>query len=417
MNTSMMSFALLVVALFGAACEATILYEERFDATWADRWLHSSWKKSEGTAAEFTLSAGQFHGADEEADKGIQTGPDSKFFALYTDMGKTIDNTGKDLVLQYSVKHEQNLDCGGGYIKLIPASSAADMESFGGETPYSIMFGPDICGQTKKVHVILNYNGENHLIKTDIKAKSDSLTHVYTLVIKPDNTYAVYIDLEEVAKGSLEEDWDMLLPKTIKDPKASKPEEWDERPKIDDPEVSKPDGYDDIPPTIADPEATMPEDWDEEEDGTWEAPTIPNPEFKGEWRQPQIENPEYKGMWVAPDIENPEYVSDPNLYVFPESKFLGFELWQVKTGTIFDNIMVGDSFDDAKAFAESTWGAMKEAEKDAYEKDKEEKAAASKAAAAAAGEGEGEDEGDDMDDEYDDMAAMGGMGGGAHDEL
>lgn len=66
------------------------------------------------------------------------------------------------------------------------------MGSFGGETPYSIMFGPDICGSSsKKVHVILGHQGKNYLIKKDIPAKSDELTHVYTLVLKPDNTYQV----------------------------------------------------------------------------------------------------------------------------------------------------------------------------------------------------------------------------------
>ena len=70
--------------------------------------------------------------------------------------------------------------------------SAKDMASFGGDTPYSIMFGPDICGySTKKVHVILTYKGKNYLIKKDIKAETDQLTHVYTLEIKPDNTYKV----------------------------------------------------------------------------------------------------------------------------------------------------------------------------------------------------------------------------------
>jgi hypothetical protein len=66
------------------------------------------------------------------------------------------------------------------------------MADFGGDTPYSIMFGPDICGySTKKVHVIFTHNGTNHLVKKDIKCESDQLTHVYTLLIKPDNTYKV----------------------------------------------------------------------------------------------------------------------------------------------------------------------------------------------------------------------------------
>lgn len=38
------------------------------------------------------------------------------------------------------------------------------MKHFGGETPYSVMFGPDICGYTtKKVHVIVaGKDGKNH---------------------------------------------------------------------------------------------------------------------------------------------------------------------------------------------------------------------------------------------------------------
>ena len=63
--------------------------------------------------------------------------------------------------------------------------------------------------------------------------------------------------------------------------------------------------------------------------GTWEPPTIANPEYKGEWKQKQIDNPAYKGIWVAPDIDNPEYKPDPTLYHYKDSKYLGFELWQV----------------------------------------------------------------------------------------
>lgn len=39
----------------------------------------------------------------------------------------------------------------------------------------------------------------------------------------------------------MEDDWDFLPPKKIKDPDAAKPEDWDERAKIDDPTDSKPE--------------------------------------------------------------------------------------------------------------------------------------------------------------------------------
>lgn len=72
--------------------------------SWTDRWHKSSWKQADGSAGEFKLTAGKWYG-DEEADKGIQTGPDSKFFATYAELSKVVDNTGKDLVLQVRERH------------------------------------------------------------------------------------------------------------------------------------------------------------------------------------------------------------------------------------------------------------------------------------------------------------------------
>ena len=68
-------------------------------AKWADRWTASDFKQADGTAGEFSLTAGKWYG-DAEADKGIQTGPDARFFAISADMGKTVSNEGKTLVLQ-----------------------------------------------------------------------------------------------------------------------------------------------------------------------------------------------------------------------------------------------------------------------------------------------------------------------------
>lgn len=93
-----------------------------------------------------------------------------------------------------------------------------------------------------------------------------------------------------------------------------------------------------------------------------------------------IPNPKYKGLWEAPDVDNPDYKPDPSLYAQKDLKYVGFELWQVKSGSIFDNIFVSDDFDAAMAFADETWGASKDAEKEAFEaakkKEDEEKKAA-----------------------------------------
>jgi calreticulin len=83
------------------------------------------------------------------------------------------------------VKHEQKLDCGGAYIKLLGGD--VDQTKFGGDTPYQVMFGPDICGMTKRTHVIFNYppKDENLLIKEDVKTETDQvLTKIHLLFLK-----------------------------------------------------------------------------------------------------------------------------------------------------------------------------------------------------------------------------------------
>jgi len=339
---------------------ATTFYKDEIDADWQDRWVQSEFKSSEGTRGDFVRSHGKFYG-DAEADQGLQTSQDARFYA-YTSKFPKFSNKDKDLVLQYTVKHEQKIDCGGGYVKILPSS--VDQKNFNGDSEYNIMFGPDICGSsTKKVHVIFNYNGKNHLIKKNIPAESDEFTHLYTLIVHPDNTYEVQIDEKEVAKGSLKEDWDMLEAKEIKDPEAKKPADWVDAKEIADPEDKKPEGHDDIPAQIADPDATKPEDWDDELDGEWEAPQIANPEYKGEWKAKQIPNPAYKGEWIHPVIANPKYVEDETLYRYADNGALGFELWQVKAGTIFDNLLVTDSVAEAKEHASATWAKTTKAEK------------------------------------------------------
>jgi len=313
--------------------------------------VKSKHKEAEGTQGVWGWTAGKYYN-DAEADKGLQTSQDARFYQISAEFPE-FSNKGKNLILQYSVKHEQKIDCGGGYIKILPPG--IDQSDFHGDSPYNVMFGPDICGSsTKKTHVIFNYKGKNHLVKKEVRCESDEYTHLYTLTLRPDNTYEVKIDDSVVQEGSLKEDWDMLPAKEIQDPAAKKPSDWVNEKQIADPNDSKPAGWDDTPKEVTDPDATKPDDWDEELDGEWEAPMIPNPEYKGEWRAKMIDNPAYKGEWIHPMIANPDYADDDNLYLYEHNKFVGFELWQVKAGTIFDNILITDDVEEANKFAELT---------------------------------------------------------------
>jgi calreticulin len=126
------------------------------------------------------------------------------------------------LIFQFSVKNEQKLDCGGGYLKLLP--STTDLKKFSGDSDYYIMFGPDICGPgSHRVHAILNYKGTNHLLKNEVSCPTDEFTHVYTFVLNPDQTFQILVDGEEKRSGNIVDEWDLLPPKEIKDPSVSKP--------------------------------------------------------------------------------------------------------------------------------------------------------------------------------------------------
>jgi len=376
----------MVCVFLASAANAKIFLNENFDndAAWA-----TSGKTDIGA---MKLSSGDFSG-DKEINQGYKTSEDAKFYATSRKVD-AVTNKGTDFVVSLSVKHEQGLDCGGGYVKLFGDTEAA---KFDGDTQYHLMFGPDQCGSSKKVHIIFSYKGENLLWKKEPRYPDDKLTHVYTVAVKPDNTYEFFIDQEKKESGNLVDDWAFLAPKEIDDPSDIKPTTWVDEAQMADPEDKKPEDFDSEPKEIADPNAEKPDDWDTEEDGEWEAPQVPNPAFKGEWSPKMIPNPEYKGVWAPAQMANPKYESDEELYLIRKPiENVGIDVWQVKSGSIFDNIIIGDSLEEVNAIVDKTWKATKDAEKAAFD----EKEAAAKAAEPA--EPTPEDAPQDAADENDD---------------
>merc|ERR1712032_185587 len=162
---------------------------------------------------------------------------------------------------------------------------------------------------------------------------------------------------------------------------GKKPDDWTDESMIDDPAEAKPD------------------DWDDEEDGEREAPMKDNPAFKGEWFAKRISNPAYKGHWEAKKISNPEYEDDDTVYKYDDFGFIGFDLWQVKGGTIFDNIIITDDKAEADAFLQK-WKDLSAVEK--AEKKKEDDAKKAEEDAKRAEDKKTEDSEDDDDDDADD---------------
>merc|ERR1712031_97514 len=99
----------------------------------------------------------------------------------------------------------------------------------------------------------------------------------------------------------------------------------------------------------------------------------------------------------AKKIDNPEYEDDNNVYKYPEFGFLGFDLWQVKGGTIFDNVIVCDDKAEADAFA-AKWKALSEHEKAEKKKEDDSKKEEDKKKE---DEKDAEDDDDDAEDKKD----------------
>merc|ERR1711981_1200678 len=173
--------------------------------------------------------------------------------------------------------------------------------------------------------------------------------------------------------GSLKEDWEILAPKQISDPEDKKPSDWVEDSMMDDPSDKKPDDWvEEAQKRIVDPDAKRPDDWDDEEDGEWEPPMKDNEAYKGEWHAARISNPAYKGIWETRKIANPEYKDDDEVYKYEDFGFIGFDLWQVKGGTIFDNVIITDDKSEADTFAKK-WKELSEVEKTKKKKEEESK--------------------------------------------
>ena len=220
------------------------------DAAFDGEWAHET-HKHDGLAG----------------DMGLVVSSPAKKHAVSTLFSAPFDpKASGGLVVQYELQLKNRLQCGGAYIKLLSASEELSQDGFKAETPYTIMFGPDNCGSTNKVHFILRHRNpvsgeweEKHLVGPPSPEVGDGLTHLYTAIVGTDNSVKLLVDNKQVKTASLLSKTDFKPPvnpeKVIDDPADSKPEDWIDDPKMDDPEAKKPDDWDEVSPA---PQACSP---------------------------------------------------------------------------------------------------------------------------------------------------------------
>lgn len=392
---------------------AKFYFADHFDNLehFSSKWIKSQAKKDD-TADEIAKYDGEW---DVELPKrpllpndlGLVLKSKAKHAAIASRLNRPFVFSDKPLVVQYEVNLQDGQECGGSYIKLLSSGKeTTDLKQFRDKTPYTIMFGPDKCGNDIKLHFIFRHvnpiNGtitEKHCRKAKDRLDDpfkDKQPHLYQLVVHPDNTYVIRVDHKIINEGSLFTEFTPPVnpPKEIDDPSDFKPENWDEREKIADPDAKKPDDWnEDEPPQIPDPSASKPEgwlddaeemipdsnaekpaDWDVEMDGEWEAPLvanpacekavgcglwkaplISNPNYKGKWRAPLIDNPNYQGKWAPRQIPNPDFFEDTNPFKMTTIAAIGIELWSMSSDILFDNLIIVDDEAVARDWAAQTY--------------------------------------------------------------
>ncbi|EFN53144.1 hypothetical protein CHLNCDRAFT_136908 [Chlorella variabilis] len=426
------------VLLLGLLATASAVHLD-FSSGTLDGWTHSDDGKYEG---KFVVATPE--GLD--AVTALKVPEKAKHYGISKLLPAAVD-PASDLVLQFDLKLTNGLSCGGAYIKFVTDEASFTPSGLKDDTPYTVMFGPDKCGDTNKVHLILRHKSpktgkieEKHLQSPPF-VETDSKTHVYTAILRAsNNSYAVLVDGEEKKSGSLFDDFEPPInpPETIPDPEDKKPSDWVDEARIADPDAKKPEDWDEDAPReipdedakkpegwldeepdeVDDAEAKKPEDWDDEEDGDWEPPKVPNPKckdapgcgewkrpskpnpaYKGKWSAPMIDNPAYKGVWKPREIPNPEHNKDPApLTNIGKVGAAAIEIWTMDDGYFFDNVVVSNSEAEAAEVREKSWAPKKVIEdaKEAEEKAKAEEAA--KKAEAEAAPDAADDDGDDEDD-------------------
>ncbi|XP_053664836.1 calnexin-like [Anopheles marshallii] len=391
-------------------------FAEHFDDLHQDDAIEKRWVKSKAKKDDAAEEVAKYDGewAVEQPqrpilanDYGLVLKSKAKHAAIASHLllNRPFVFEDKPLVVQYEVNLQEGQECGGSYIKLLSVGDGTkDLKQFHDKTPYTIMFGPDKCGNDVKLHFIFRHvnpvNGsitEKHCNKQKDRLDDpfkDKRPHLYQLIIRPDNTYTIRVDHKTVNEGSLLTNFTPAVnpPAEIDDPEDRKPENWDDREKIPDPDATKPDDWNEEEPAqIADPKATKPSgwlddveemvpdstavkpaDWDNDMDGEWEPPLIPNPlcekavgcglwkppmvanpSYKGKWRPPLIANVNYQGKWAPRKIPNPDFFEDLTPFRMTPIAAVGFEIWSMSSDILFDNVVICD--DEAVA---DDWAAQ-----------------------------------------------------------
>ncbi|QHS71385.1 calnexin [Saccharomyces paradoxus] len=394
---------------------------ENFQAYSDTKHLNQEWTTSKATneegtkiyGAQWRLSQGRLQGSAWDKAVAVRT---SNAAAMIGHLLKTPINVSETdtLVVQYEIKLDNSLTCGGAFIKLVSGfMNVGALENYVPDGKgVELVFGPDYCAPEtnsvqfaiNKVHKITHKPKLRYLQETPLSKLTDtSQSHLYTLIIdESTQSFQILIDGKTVmAREHIEDKKNVSFeppitpPLMIPDVSVAKPHDWDDRIRIADPEVVKPSDWDEEEPLmipdpkdteplewdssiseyILDPDAEKPSWWQEPEHGEWiplmiKNPLctakhgcgqwiprlIKNPKYKGSWEPTEVINPNYMGEWHSPETENPLYYEERQpLRIENEISGVILEFWSGSPNMLISNIYVGKNVTEAQIIGNKTW--------------------------------------------------------------
>ena len=145
---------------------------------------------------------------------GLMTTEDRKYYSISADMNKTFSNEGKNLIISYTLKMERDIGEGGAFIKILP--EGLDQEQFTSDDTYDILFGANIVKRlSARIRLNIRRGDKYWEMNDTIICPLDELTHMYTLIIRPDCTYEIRIDGNHSSTGRFKDNFSFLGDKMV----------------------------------------------------------------------------------------------------------------------------------------------------------------------------------------------------------
>ena len=192
-------------------CELAFLETFQDDITQNGRWKYSKQPEYKNQA---WIQGSGFVKSTLECDKALVAKNPATRYGIATLFDRPVTNQESDLVIQYEVRFQKQMECGGAYIKLLRDGSLRSAEELRDDTPFVVMFGPDICGTMDRVHVIIpHFNPKSgkwseHHLRGGPRPMNDTNTHLYTLILRHDDSVEILIDQINKFTGDLNTDFE-----------------------------------------------------------------------------------------------------------------------------------------------------------------------------------------------------------------